>query len=182
MKEHKRILGSEALGTLHRRWKEGTFSEILSDWKWILSHTRRYRGAVIAYTILGVLSSTLGLVSAVASKYTIDIITGYDSSRLWFVILVMLLSALIGLLLRSLTSRISTQISLRVNNDIQAGVFDHLLSADWQALNAYSSGDLLNRLTGDAGTVAGNAIHWLPDLIVSAYSFFATLAVLVYYD
>lgn len=182
MKERNRILGSEALGTLHRRWKEGTFSEILSDWKWILSHTRRYLGTVIAYTILGVLSSTLGLVSAVASKYTIDIITGYDSSRLWFVILVMLLSALIGLLLRSLTSRISTQISLRVNNDIQAGVFDHLLSADWQALNAYSSGDLLNRLTGDAGTVAGNAIHWLPDLIVSAYSFLATLAVLVYYD
>ena len=181
-KKVKKVLGSEALGILLGRWRDGTFTEILTDWKWILTYTRRYRRAVWSYTILGVISSTLGLVSAVASKYTIDIITGYDSSQLWFVILVMLLSALIGLLLRSVTSRISTRISLWVNNDIQAEVFDRLLNADWQALNQFSSGDLLNRLTNDTGSVASNAIHWLPDLIVTAYSFIATLAVILHYD
>ncbi len=181
-KKVKKVLGSEALGILLGRWRDGTFTEILTDWKWILTYTRRYRRAVWSYTILGVISSTLGLVSAVASKYTIDIITGYDNSQLWFVILVMLLSALIGLLLRSVTSRISTRISLWVNNDIQAEVFDRLLNADWQALNQFSSGDLLNRLTNDTGSVASNAIHWLPDLIVAAYSFIATLAVILHYD
>lgn len=181
-KKVKKVLGSEALGILLSRWRDGTFTEILSDWKWILTYTRRYRRAVWAYTVLGVISSTLGLVSAVASKYTIDIITGYDSSQLWFVILVMLLSALIGLLLRSVTSRISIRITLWVNNDIQAEVYDRLLNADWQELNRFSSGDLLNRLTGDTGSVAGNAIHWLPDLIVAAYSFIATLAVILHYD
>ena len=178
----RRPLGSEALGILLGRWRDGTFADILTDWKWILTYTRRYRRAVWAYTVLGVISSTLGLVSAVASKYTIDIITGYDSSQLWFVILVMLLSALIGLLLRSVTSRISTRIALWVNNDIQAEVFDRLLNADWQALNGFPGGDLLNRLTNDTGSVASNAIHWLPDLIVAAYSFIATLAVILHYD
>ena len=85
-KKVKKVLGSEALGILLGRWRDGTFTEILTDWKWILTYTRRYRRAVWSYTILGVISSTLGLVSAVASKYTIDIITGYDSSQLWFVI------------------------------------------------------------------------------------------------
>ena len=181
-KQPKKVLGSEALGILLGRWRDGTFADILTDWKWILTYTRRYRRAVWAYTVLGVISSTLGLVSAVASKYTIDIITGYDSSQLWFVILVMLLSALIGLLLRSVTSRISTRIALWVNNDIQAEVFDRLLNADWQALNGFPGGDLLNRLTNDTGSVASNAIHWLPDLIVAAYSFIATLAVILHYD
>ncbi len=181
-KQPKKVLGSEALGILLGRWRDGTFADILTDWKWILTYTRRYRRAVWAYTVLGVISSTLGLVSAVASKYTIDIITGYDSSQLWFVILVMLLSALIGLLLRSVTSRISTRIALWVNNDIQAEVFDRLLNADWQALNGFPGGDLLNRLTNDTGSVASNAIHWLPDLIVAAYSFLATLAVILHYD
>lgn len=181
-KQQKKVLGSEALGILLGRWRDGTFADILTDWKWILTYTRRYRRAVWAYTVLGVISSTLGLVSAVASKYTIDIITGYDSSQLWFVILVMLLSALIGLLLRSVTSRISTRIALWVNNDIQAEVFDRLLNADWQALNGFPGGDLLNRLTNDTGSVASNAIHWLPDLIVAAYSFIATLAVILHYD
>lgn len=89
MQEERQPMGSESLGTLLRSWRDGTFSEIWDDWEWIWGYTKRYRRAVWVYTILGVASSTLGLVSAVASKYSIDIITGYDSDRLWFVITVM---------------------------------------------------------------------------------------------
>lgn len=182
MQEERQPMGSESLGTLLRSWRDGTFSEIWDDWKWIWGYTKRYRRAVWFYTILGVASSTLGLVSAVASKYSIDIITGYDSDRLWFVVTVMVASALVGLLLSSVTSRISTKISLRVNNDIQAEVFDRLLGADWKSLNDFASGDLLSRLSTDAGSVSSSAIRWLPDLVVSVYTFIATLAVILHYD
>ena len=182
MQEERQPMGSESLGTLLRSWRDGTFSEIWDDWKWIWGYTKRYRRAVWFYTILGVASSTLGLVSAVASKYSIDIITGYDSDRLWFVVTVMVASALVGLLLSSVTSRISTKISLRVNNDIQAEVFDRLLGADWKSLNDFASGDLLSRLSTDVGSVSSSAIRWLPDLIVTAYTFAATLAVILHYD
>lgn len=182
MQEERQPMGSESLGTLLRSWRDGTFSEIWDDWEWIWGYTKRYRRAVWVYTILGVASSTLGLVSAVASKYSIDIITGYDSDRLWFVITVMVASALVGLLLSSVTSRISTKISLRVNNDIQAEVFDRLLGADWKSLNDFASGDLLSRLSTDAGAVSSSAIRWLPDLVVSVYTFIATLAVILRYD
>ena len=182
MQEERQPMGSESLGTLLRSWRDGTFSEIWADWKWIWGYTKRYRRAVWFYTILGVASSTLGLVSAVASKYSIDIITGYDSDRLWFVVTVMVASALVGLLLSSVTSRISTKISLRVNNDIQAEVFDRLLGADWKSLNDFASGDLLSRLSTDAGAVSSSAIRWLPDLVVSVYTFIATLAVILHYD
>ena len=180
--DNRQPMGSESLGTLVSSWRDGTFSEIWADWKWIWGYTTRYRRAVWFYTILGVASSTLGLVSAVASKYSIDIITGYDSDHLWFIVTVMVASALVGLLLRSVTSRISTKISLRVNNDIQAQVFDRLLGADWRSLNAFASGDLLSRLSTDVGSVSSSAIRWLPDLIVTAYTFAATLAVILHYD
>ena len=180
--DNRQPMGSESLGTLVSSWRDGTFSEIWAVWKWIWGYTKRYRRAVWFYTILGVASSTLGLVSAVASKYSIDIITGYDSDHLWFIVTVMVASALVGLLLRSVTSRISTKISLRVNNDIQAQVFDRLLGADWRSLNAFASGDLLSRLSTDVGSVSSSAIRWLPDLIVTAYTFAATLAVILHYD
>lgn len=180
--DNRQPMGSESLGTLVSSWRDGTFSEIWADWKWIWGYTKRYRRAVWFYTILGVASSTLGLVSAVASKYSIDIITGYDSDHLWFIVTVMVASALVGLLLSSVTSRISTKISLRVNNDIQAQVFDRLLGADWRSLNAFASGDLLSRLSTDVGSVSSSAIRWLPDLIVTAYTFAATLAVILHYD
>lgn len=178
---HK-VLGSEALGILLGRWRDGTFSGIADDWRWIAGYTKRYRWAVALYIVLGVAESSLSLVSAVAGKYAIDIITGYQTSRLWVLLVLMVASAVSSLLLRSAVSRISARVSLRVNNDIRAEVFDCILRADWRALNRFSSGDLLNRLSGDAGTVAGNAISWLPDLVISLYTFIATFAVILYYD
>ena len=181
-REDRTALGSEALGTLLRRCREGTFGELLEDWRWILAHTKRYKWAVACYLVLGVASASLGLVSAVASKYAIDIITGYQTSRLGAMAAVMVASALASLLLRSLVSRVSAKVSIFVSNDIQASVFDKVLDADWLALSRYSSGDLLSRFNSDVSTVAGNAISWLPNLLVSLYTFIATFFVILYYD
>jgi len=181
-REDRTALGSEALGTLLKRWREGTFGELLEDWRWILAHTKRYKWAVACYLVLGVASASLGLVSAVASKYAIDIITGYQTSRLGAMAAVMVASALASLLLRSLVSRVSAKVSIFVSNDIQASVFDKVLDADWLALSRYSSGDLLSRFNSDVNTVASNAISWLPNLLVSLYTFIATFFVILYYD
>ncbi len=178
----RKVLGSEALGELLGRVKDGTFKDIVSDWKWIAAYTRRYRAAVVIYTLLGILSASFALVSAIASKYTIDIITGQDEAKLWFVITVMLLSAVLSVALNSAVSRISAKVSIKVNNDIQAEIFDNVIRADWSALNSYPGGDLLNRLNTDAYTVAGNAISWLPDLIIAVYTFIITLLSILYYD
>ena len=175
-------VGTESLGTLLRRWKEGTFGELLEDWRWILTYTKRYRWAVACYVLLGVASASLSLVSAVASKYTIDVITGYQTSKLALMAGVMIGAALVSLLFRSLLSRVSARISLYVNNDIQASVFDQILDADWLALSRYSNGDLLSRFNSDVNTVAGNAISWLPNIVIGVYTFAATFLVILHYD
>ena len=181
-KTEQTLFGSAALGTLFHKWRDGTFRELLDDWRWILGFTRQYKWAVACYILLGVLSASFGLVSAVASKYTIDIITGYQTSKLSLVVLIMVASALVGILLRCLTSRVSTKISLHVNNDIQASIFDKVLDADWLALSKYPSGDVLNRFNSDVNTVAGNAISWLPNVVIGVYTFAATFCVICYYN
>ena len=181
-KTEQTLFGSAALGTLFHKWRDGTFRELLEDWRWILGFTRQYKWAVACYILLGVLSASFGLVSAVASKYTIDIITGYQTSKLSLVVLIMVASALVGILLRCLTSRVSTKISLHVNNDIQASIFDKVLDADWLALSKYPSGDVLNRFNSDVNTVAGNAISWLPNVVIGVYTFAATFCVILYYN
>lgn len=57
---HK-VLGSEALGILLGRWRDGTFSGIADDWRWIAGYTKRYRWAVALYIVLGVAESSLSL-------------------------------------------------------------------------------------------------------------------------
>ena len=88
--EQKNNTGSlfSTLTELLRRWQDGTFKEIIDDWRWIFSYSRKYWKAIIFYVLLGVFSTTMGLVSSVASKYTIDIITGYQTDRLVTLIII----------------------------------------------------------------------------------------------
>lgn len=176
------ILGSEALGTLIGKLKDGTFGEIIDDWKWIFTYSAKYKKAIAFYVILGLLSTSLGLVGSVANKYLIDIITGYQTSKLWIFIAVTVGSAVFSLVFSSIISRISTRLSIDINNDIQADIFDKIMDADWMEISRYSNGDVLNRFNGDVGTVSGNAISWLPSIIISIYNFIATFLVILHYD
>lgn len=98
----------ESLDVLIGRWRDGTFTEILDDWKWIFSYSKRYKGAILFYTILGIFSTSMGLVSSVASKYMIDIITGYQTSRLGTMIAITLGSAIFSLVFSNVINRVTT--------------------------------------------------------------------------
>lgn len=170
------------LTQLRQRWKDGTFREILDDWKWIFGYSRRYWKAILYYLFLGVFSTTLGLVSSIASKYLIDIVQGYQTDKLGILIGVMVGSSLFSLVFESLIGRVSLKLSIRINNDIQADIFDQIMDADWLAISKYSNGDILNRFNSDVSTVSSNAINWLPNILITIYRFTATFFVILHYD
>lgn len=172
----------QSLHTLRQRWHDGTFSEIFDDWRWIFSYSKRYKLAIAFYTILGIVSTSLGLVASVAGKYTIDIITGYQTSKLGLMIVIMLGSAAFSLTFSNVICRITAKLSIDINNDIQADIFDQIIDVDWKAINAYSSGDLLNRFNSDVSTVSKNAISWLPSIIIAVYNFIVTFALIWHYN
>lgn len=180
IKNHR--VSFESLEILIKRFRDGTFHEIIDDWKWIFGYSARYKWAIVFYTLLGILSTSLGLVSSVAGKYLIDIITGYQTSKLAILIVIMAGSTIFSLVFSSLISRISAKLSIKINNDIQADIFDKIVDAEWMAINHYSNGDVLNRFNGDIGTVSNNAISWLPTIVIAIYNFVATFFVLLHYD
>lgn len=171
-----------SLHTLRQRKKDGTFGEILDDWRWIFTYSKRHKLAVIFYTLLGVFSTSFALVASVAGKYLIDIITGYETSKLGLLIAILLGSAAFSLLFSNLISRISAKLSIDINNDIQADIFDKIIDVDWKAISGYSSGDLLNRFHNDVSTVSKNAITWLPTIIISIYNFIVTFVLIWHYN
>lgn len=172
----------ESLNILASRWVDGTFTEIIDDWKWIFTYSARHKGAIVFYTVLGLLSTTLGLISSVVSKYLLDIITGYQTDKLTLLIAVMVGSTVFNLVIGSLLSRFETKLGIAINNDIQADIFDKIIDADWLSLSQYSNGDVLNRFNSDVGTVSSNAITWLPSIIITIYNFVATFFVILRYD
>ena len=175
-------LGFESIDTLVSRWKDGTFGEIIDDWKWIFSYSKRYKGAIAFYTVLGIISTSLGLAGSVAGKYLIDIITGYEMDKLGLLLFIMIGSTLLTIFFNNLVNRISTKLSIDINNDIQADIFDKIIDADWLSLSKFSYGDVLNRFNSDIGTVSSNAITWLPTIVIALYNFVATFLVIMHYD
>ena len=167
---------------LKKRRKDGTFREIFTDWKWIFSYSKRFKGAIVLYTVLGLISSTLALASSVAGKFLVDVVIGHKTEQLWLAALVMAGGALSSLAITNLVGRIRQRLDVDMTNAIRSDVFDSVMDAGWQSLNRFSNGDMLNRFHGDIGSVAGNAVSWIPSVIISLYSFATTFAVIWYYS
>ncbi len=177
-----KYIQSDAIQALIDKKSDGTFREFLDDWKWIFSFSARYKGIIVFYTVLGLLGSSLSLVSAWISRLLINIVVGKEREQLGLLVGLMLGSTVFNLILGSISSRINTKISIYVNNDIQSHIFEHILDARWKELSRYPSGDLLNRFNNDVGTIAGNAIGWIPNLVINIYSFVITFVVLFRLD
>ena len=162
--------------------KDGTFPEMIDDWKWIFSYSKNYKGAILFYVVIGVISTCTSLVASVASKHVIDIIAGYEYDRLVFMSVLMVGCAVFTMTFNSLVNRLSTKISLRINNEIQADIFDKIIDADWMSLSQFANGDILNRFNGDVSTVAENAVNWLPSIVIAIFNLFATFVVIWHYN
>lgn len=174
--------GSQAARILRQRFLDGTLGEVFGDWKWIWSFTRGHRGAIVIYTLLGMLSSAIGLASGVASKYLIDCIVSLDTQRLPPLAAVVVITGAVAMAVRSLSARYSAKLNIAMHNDVQARVFESLLHSEWMEIRKYPSGDLLNRFSGDVSTVASCAVSWLPNVIIQIFTVLASLAVVLYYD
>ncbi len=177
-----RIVKSNALQMLLNIIHDGTFTDFIKDWKWIFSFSKKYKWIIVLYTIVGIIGSSLGLGSAYVGRMLINIIVDKQTEKLWLLVAIMLGTTAFSLVTSSISSRIFTKISIYVNNDIQAQIFDRIIDAKWSDLSKYPSGDLLNRFNGDVGTISGNAIGWIPNLIVNVYTFVLTFVVLLRLD
>jgi len=173
---------SGALKILRTRFRDGTWRDILTDWKWIWSFSRGRSGMIILYTVFGLVSSGMALASGVVSKYLIDSIVSLDLSRLTPLIILLIAASVFNVAFHSLSNRFSARLNIAMQNDVQAAVFDKLIRSDWMSLSKFATGDLLNRFTGDVHTVSGCAVSWLPGVIIHAFTVLATLIVILFYD
>ena len=142
---------------LKQKIGDGTFREMWQEAKWMLKYIRRYRLVVLIHILLGVVGTLMGLLSSIGMKRLIDTVTGFyfssGSAAAVYMVGMMVGSILLG----AFASRIAAVINIKVQNGIQAEVYDRMLRTDWESLEQFRSGDLLQRLNGDVSGVASAA-------------------------
>ena len=157
-------------------------SQMLNEYAWLSRYSLHYKKEVLWYIFAGILGTAVSLGGSILSKYIIDAVTGFDSRGILIALVFFVLMQLSQILIHAVSSRISAKVSIRVNQQITAQVYDKLLITDWEALSAYHSGDLLTRLAGDVTTVSSSVLGWFPELFTRLLQFAGTLGVILYYD
>lgn len=167
---------------LKQKIADGTLREMWQEAKWMYKYIRRYRFVIFVHIALGVTGTLMGLLSSIGMKRMIDVVTGYwyggFASAAVYMAVMMIGSVLLG----AAASRIAAIINIRVQNGIQAEVYDRMLRTDWESLEQFRSGDLLQRLNVDVGGIASGVTSFLPSLVTGSAQFFGSLAIILYYD
>lgn len=167
---------------IKRKIEEGALQEFAEELRWLWVYVKRYRHTILIHILLGVLAIVMGLGTSVASKYLIDAVTGYKTDSI-----LMAASAMLGMLLgnivvKSIANRIGAVINIRVQNEMQAEVYQRVIHSKWESLEPFRSGDLLNRLTGDVNMIAGGVTGLIPSFFSNITQFCGALLIMLYYD
>jgi len=168
--------------TVMEKIKNGYFRDMLREARWMQRYISRYRLTVLIHIVLGVLATMMTLLSSIGMKRLIDAVTGFNGREILPSAAYMAGMLLGSVLLQAISSRIAAVINIRVQNGIQAEVYDRMLHTDWEKLESFHSGDLLNRLNGDVSTVSGGVTSFIPSFVSGSVQFLGSLAILVFYD
>ena len=149
---------------------------------WIWQSVKRQFGWILLQTLTSVLIS-LGFVGfALISQRVVDMATGTMEGNMWRESALLLAILLFQAVANILDHLLQTRSIAKVGMCIKERVFTGLFHKKWQAVNPFSSGDLLNRLTSDATTTATAASQLPPRLISLLARLVASMTVLLVMD
>ena len=161
---------------------DGSVHTVLGEMRWLWKYIRRYHFVIVVHILLGVVGILMGLAGSVASKYLLDAVTGYKTGEIGIAAAAMAGMMLGNIAMRGVSSRVGAILNIRVQNEIQAELYGKVLSADWEAVENFSTGDLLNRLNSDANIVSGGVTGFIPSLISGLVQFVGSFLIMTYYD
>lgn len=158
------------------------FKNIGSEWKWLLKVMSHYKLEIVGYTIMGVVGIAMGFGASISSKYLIDAVVNHNNETIASAAAMVIGLAVFQIVINAVGSLVSSRVGTRVSNEIRSQIYDSMTTANWENINKYHSGDLINRLEGDVSSVSGSIISFLPGLFTKLLQFFGCLGIVLYYD
>ena len=158
------------------------WNKIYASWRWIYSYVKKYWLQILIYTLLGLFGTVFGLAGSVVSKNLIDAVTGFNTESIGWAFALYIGLGVSRVFINIITGKISLLIQAKVQNEIQADVFDQVMYTDWESMSEYSTGDLLVRLSGDTGSISSNVLNFIPNAVTTAANFIGAFIIVCYHD
>ena len=152
-----------------------------SVWKllrWIWSNSRGVRGRILLCTLIGCVSVACSLIFVLFSKNAIDIATEVREGQLLHYGIGMALLILLEIGLHALDNWVANRLDVELRNRFRLHFFGLLLQSEWKGKERYHSGDVLNRMVQDLGSVVSVITTTLPFAFITVIQFVASFCLL----
>ena len=138
-------------------------ARVIFKWLW-----RAWRGnqlqAILNATI-GLLSVVVSLAQVWAVQHAIDVASGHTEGSIYWSVGVMAMLVLCGFALRICSIWVRNILGIKAQNRMQQRMLDRILRSEWTGKESHHSGDVLNRLEQDVGTVVSFLTETIPNTI-----------------
>lgn len=158
------------------------FRSLGKEWKWLLRFVSRYKFQIFLYVVIGVTATLMGLGVSVASKFLIDSVISHNRETIVRSAALAVSLGVTQILVNAGMSRVTTVVGTKISLEIRSSIYEHIIYARWQDIRKYHSGDLLNRIEGDVGTVSNSIVTFIPGVFTRSAQFLGCLGVVLYYD
>ena len=150
--------------------------------KWIVSYTKPYLGKIVGIMALNLSSTVITLVMTLVTKRIIDDATQSRNNSLITFILIYLGMMILAQILSVIVSLFSTMLDEKFSFGIRKQIYEKIIHSDWMSVKKYHTGDLMTRMTSDAGNIANGIICTIPEIIQLCIELLLVFITLFYYS
>lgn len=148
--------------------------------KWLMQYTKPYLGRIILMMIFSLSGTVSSLVMVHLTKKIIDNATDgkeFIALIVGYLVLVLSLQA-VGVI----SSLMSTVLNEKFSFGIRKQIYEKIINSHWMDVKKYHTGDLMTRLTSDAGSIANGIIGTIPNVILLGIELVMVFFTLFYYS
>ena len=150
------------MGKLKEVWKDRDNQYQYA--KWLMKYSKPYMGRIVLMMIFSIMATVVSLWMVNISKNIIDNATGGNKFLTLLIVYFCLMIAM------QIVGIVSTLLSAVLNEKFSFGIrkqiYDKIIRSHWMDVKRFHTGDLMTRLTSDAGAIADGIIGTIPNIII----------------
>lgn len=154
----------------------------LSIAKWLFNHSKGCHLQAFINGAIGIALVALGLTSVDLFRTITDIASGKHTGSISTYAIMLAAVFIAEMLLHVAQTWVSAVLGVRTQNKMQKYFFARLLRGQWNGVEKYHSGDILNRLFGDVSDIVHLMTEVIPQFVSITIQFLASFIYLYQMD
>lgn len=148
--------------------------------KWLVKYSMPYMPQILLIFGVSVICSLISAKLAIVSKNIID--SAISGNLVIKAIAVYVLLIIVNILFSAISSFVSVVLDEKFSFGIRKNLYQKIIESAWMDIKKYHSGDMMTRMTSDAGNISNGIIYTIPNIFRLVIELLIMFGVLYYYE